>query len=77
MMFEEIITQDPRTSTHPNASRIHAEMLEIELEISKLQERYNCLSSQLNRSSSVRQNLPKLIVGRVGTALGRQWLRYG
>ena len=59
-MFQEIYTQDPRTSTHPEASRIHAEMLEIELEISKLQERYKRLSSQLNRSSSDRQNLPKL-----------------
>ena len=59
-MFEEIITQDPRSSTHPEATRIHAEMLEIELEISKLQERFKRLSNQLNRTSFDRQNLPVL-----------------
>ena len=61
MLFQETIDQNlPLISTHPEATRIHAEMLEIELEISKLKERYKRLSSQLNRSSSDRPNLPRL-----------------
>ena len=60
-MFQEIIDENlPLQSTHPEATRIHAQMLEIEFEISKLQERYQHLSSQLRCTSSRRQNLPEL-----------------
>ena len=62
----------PLPSNHPNASKIHAKILEVEHEISKLQVLHQHLTSQLQRVSSFNHEIHERHLDRrgIGDTLG-------